>query len=74
MNESKVRTIMENLFEVKVSGNNFSQDDIDNWDSLKHLSLVVALEETFNISIEPEEIEIMTDFASIVKIIDQKLN
>ncbi|MDR1154065.1 MAG: acyl carrier protein [Bacteroidales bacterium] len=42
-----------------------SQRNCHNWDSLNHLNIVIALEETFDISFEPEEIAEMTDIDTI---------
>mgnify|MGYP001126592259 CR=1 FL=1 len=54
--------IMEEILNEKI--NNLNDDDIipenlENWDSLKHLSLVTALEDEFNIVLEPNEIILM---------------
>jgi acyl carrier protein len=47
-----------------------SPETIENWDSIQHLNLVLALEEKFGIQLSPEEIEQMKslgDTASLVK-------
>lgn len=54
--------IMEEILNEKI--NNLNDDDIipenlENWDSLKHLSLVTALEDEFTIVLEPNEIILM---------------
>ena len=48
-------------------------DTIDSWDSLRLLNLVLACEEAFAISLDPDEIAHMTSVRSIVETISGKL-
>ena len=50
-----------------------SMKDINNWDSLKHMTLVIALEEHFNIKFTGEEIITIDNFKAIKKLIKIKL-
>ncbi len=43
------------------------------WDSLKHISLVTAIEDEFDVFFDPEEISEMLNYNSIVKIVKEKL-
>ncbi|MCF8427114.1 MAG: acyl carrier protein [Bacteroidia bacterium] len=47
-----------------VLGTNFSNDTIENWDSVLQLSLVTSIEDAFDVMFEPEEI---MDFKSYEK-------
>lgn len=47
-----------------------SPDTVAGWDSVKQLSLAVALEERFAIELSPEEIEEMADVGSILALVD----
>ena len=49
-----------------------SQANCETWDSIHHLNLILAIETGFNISLEPEEMEQMQDFATALKIIEEK--
>ncbi len=50
-----------------------SPDNLDQWDSLTHVQLVLQLEQEFGIKISPEEgIEHFTDFKSILDYIGNK--
>ena len=52
-----------------------TSQEIDSWTSLNHLNLVSTFEQEFNISIEPEEIVLMTEsFGKFQEIIISKLN
>ena len=55
----KVLAIAADVFQVDESsiGPASSPDSIETWDSLHHVSFVVALEQEFSVQISPEEIE-----------------
>ncbi|MDF9787833.1 acyl carrier protein [Polynucleobacter sphagniphilus] len=62
-NELKLKEVFKNIFQIEISSVNdeTSVDTVEKWDSLKHLNLVLALEEAFNITFtEEESIEIMS--------------
>lgn len=44
------------------------------WDSMRHITLILALEDEFALRFEPHEISAMTDTAAISRIIKNKLN
>ncbi len=71
----QVRGIVADIFnlsikEVKAES---SPDTIGGWDSLQHLNLVLAIEQTFGIQLTPEEIEQMLSVELIVMLIQEKL-
>ena len=68
----RVRQIVADIFLVEMAQvtERSSPETLENWDSLQHLNLVVALEGSFGLSLSPEEIAAMTSVADIVKIID----
>lgn len=49
-----------------------SPDNIEKWDSLKHMNLILALEEEFNIAFSDEEIVEMLSVEIIVEILKEK--
>jgi len=62
-NEEKLKKILSDLFMVDTSkiNDDTSVDTVPKWDSLKHLNLVLALEEQFKISLsEQETVEILS--------------
>jgi acyl carrier protein len=73
--EEKLRNIMSAIFNVNSNtiDNNSSPNNLQNWDSLKHMQLVLAIEDEFEISISDEEILKMNDFSLIKNIIFDKL-
>ena len=58
MNSEKVLALMAETFNVEGALLNevTSQKNLSAWDSLRHLNLIVALEDEFEVSFEPEQI------------------
>jgi acyl carrier protein len=76
MNESEiVKSIMADVFKTRIENitTDLKQKDIVFWDSLRHLNLVVELEEKFAISFEPEEIAEMITFEKVLYYVNQKV-
>ena len=74
--KDEVKSIMAKVFKtniVKIT-EDLKQQDVSFWDSLRHLNLVVELEEKFSITFEPEEITDMVTFPKVMHYIDKKLN
>ena len=46
---------------------------IETWDSLQHLNLVLALEESFRLEFDPDEMEQMRSVHAIVRCVQEKL-
>jgi len=72
--EARVKQVMSNIFNVEINliGNDSSPDNIENWDSLKHMSLIVALEEEFDIEFSDEDIVDSMNYALIINILNSK--
>ena len=69
--EKKLKRIMSIVFTIDESkiDTNTSNQNIEAWDSLKHLSLILAIEEEFNIRFTNKETALINDFKTIVDII-----
>ena len=67
--ETILKEIMSAVFEVPLDTitSQTSVENIDEWDSLKHISLIAALEEEFGKEYDEEAILRMTNFESILK-------
>jgi acyl carrier protein len=72
MNE-KIISIFKQVLDADVNEQT-SQQDIEKWDSLGHLNLIVALEEEFDIVFEPEDIAKMTSVQAIAAKIAEYTN
>ena len=74
--EQRIKNVMSAVFEIpvnKIKGN-ASPDTIESWDSLKHMNLVIALEEEFEIEFINDEINEMMNFAQVKSVLMGKLN
>lgn len=74
--EQRIKQVMADVFDMSAEtiSENVSQDNLEGWDSLKHLDLVVALEEEFEITIPVEEVGNLISFKLIVVIIKELLS
>ena len=57
VSEGKLKQVLANVFGIDTSRivETTSVDTVEEWDSLKHLTLVLALEEQFNITLTEEQ-------------------
>ena len=64
MVEDRIKNVMSAVFEIPVNQikDNSSADTIESWDSLKHMNLVVALEEEFDTEFTDDEIIEMMNY------------
>ncbi len=70
----QVRLVMEDVFDLDdlVLTPETTADDVDEWDSLSHIRLVVALERRFKIKFRNEELEKLMNVGDLVRVIDVK--
>ncbi len=63
----QVRNVASDIFGIpadKITAES-SPETIDNWDSMQHLNLVLAIEEKFGVQLEPEDIEQMKNIGAV---------
>ncbi len=67
---------MASILEINLSEINeqSSMDTIDNWDSLHHMKLVLALEDEFKVSIPDEDAANITSYSLIKIVLEELLN
>ncbi|MHB9074521.1 MAG: acyl carrier protein [Desulfobaccales bacterium] len=67
--------IISNVMNVPIEFLNeeSSPDNVESWDSLKHLNLILAIEQEFNIVLTDEEIIEMMNVQLILAILKDKL-
>jgi acyl carrier protein len=70
----KVRALAADILQVKASGLNAdsSPETVDTWDSVRHLNLVLALEESFGFELSPEEMDQMKTIGQIAAMVEAK--
>ena len=69
-----VKKVMQNVLSIDeiAINENSSTETITSWDSLRHIQLVVSLEEEFEIEFTDGEIPELTSFSSIIKTINSR--
>lgn len=67
----KLSQILSDNFKIPMeeTSKNYGMKDINNWDSLSHMHLIVAIEDEFKIQLSGDEIAEMTTFDSIREIV-----
>ena len=74
--ENRIINIMSAVFEIPADEINeeSSPDTIKSWDSLKHINLVVALEEEFGVQFSDNEIIDLSNYPLIVSTLKGKIS
>ena len=71
--KEKVIEIIKDVLETEDISLNTSQENCENWNSLRQLNLVSELEDEFDVEFEPEEIAEMKSVEMVLKILQSKL-
>ena len=71
--EQRVKRVMSNVFAVdeKYITEDTSQDTIQNWNSLGHMNLVIALEEEFSFTLSDEQVIEMLSYPLVICILKE---
>jgi acyl carrier protein len=72
---SRILRIAGDIFEVSPDAlqPESSPDSIPTWDSMRHLNLVLGLEQEFGIQFTPEEIEQLLTMELVAALVEEKL-
>ena len=72
----RVLTIASDLFEMPKGAlsADSTPESVESWDSLNHLSLVLALEQEFGVQLPPDKIEHLTSLGALAEVLGQKLS
>ena len=70
----KIKVIMSQVFDVLSEdiGSDASIESIDDWDSVNHMSMIMALEQFYGVMFETDEIIEMVSYRQIVHVLKQK--
>jgi len=73
--EEKLKSVFVSVFGIgsKDIIDTTSPQNLSSWDSLKHMNLIVAIEEVFAIEFDEEEFANMSSFGAIKSILEAKL-
>jgi acyl carrier protein len=73
--EERIKNVMASVFDVAIDKirNDSSPDTIHSWDSLKHMNLIIGLEEEFDIELDDSVIGNLLNFDLIKIYIEEGL-
>ena len=71
--KERVYKVISQVFNVPIEKINeeSSPDNIETWDSLKHMNMVLALEEEFNVQFGEEQVLEMLNVGLIIEILKE---
>ncbi len=71
-----IREIMVNVFDIDLDESDVTEDttanDIEEWDSLSHIRLIVAVERKFKVKFTNSEIELLKRVGDLVTLVEAK--
>ena len=75
LDQDKLKNVVATVLNVEISriDANASSDTIESWDSLRHMNLVLALEDEFGVSLPDEEAANATSYPLLVLVLQDLL-
>lgn len=75
LDEAKLKEIVADVLEVDPGaiGPDFSMDTVEQWDSLRHLTLVLAIEDGFDVALPDEEAANITSWPLIRLVVEEQV-
>ena len=72
--DAKVENVLSDVLQMPVTAitDDLTMKDSDAWDSLKHMELVVALEQSFDIQLSFDEIVAMQSVSQIKRVLRER--
>jgi len=74
--DAKLEKLLKKIFQVDKISLNYSMDDIPEWDSFKHIELIIGLEQEFDIKLEYTDTTDMTSIpiikSKVLKLLNDK--
>ena len=74
--DSKLEKLLKETFQIEKISLDFSMEDIPEWDSFKHIELIIVIEKEFKIKLEHtdtiEMVSIPIIKSKILKLLDDK--
>ncbi|HAG68434.1 MAG TPA: acyl carrier protein [Lachnospiraceae bacterium] len=71
----KVTEIFRDVFddESLIISDSTNSDDIEDWDSLEHIALIVSMEKEFNMKFDIKEVNSLENVGEMIDLIKRKL-
>ena len=80
MNKENIFESVQNIFrevfdeEDLIIANETNSEDIEEWDSLNHINLVISIEKQFGIRFMTGELQLLKDVGEMIDLLDTKIN
>jgi len=70
---NELRNLLADVFEVRPESisDKDTYETIKNWDSLRHLQMVMAIEQRYNLQVDSEQIPNIKSVADIVQLVER---
>ena len=78
MNKKNIKEKLQSVFidvfddEDLTISNSTNSDDIEEWDSLNHISLVLSIEKCFNIRFMTGEVQSLKNVGEMIELLEKK--
>lgn len=70
----KVQMVFNDVFDDEIEiYDEMVADDVEDWDSLTHIQLIVAIEKEFGIKFTTKEVSSLKNVGQFIKLIEEKL-
>ena len=71
----KLNGVFRELFDVPelVVGNTTTANDIEGWDSLAHVDLIVAVESAFKVRFTTKEVKALANVGDFIRLIEMRV-
>ncbi|MCG5247839.1 acyl carrier protein [Methylorubrum extorquens] len=73
LDEAKLKAVVATILEIDESqvDQNASMDSVESWDSIRHMDLILAIEEEFKVSVPDEEAADLTSYPLIKLVVSE---
>jgi acyl carrier protein len=74
IDENALKQVVASVLEVdpETIGPDFNMDNVESWDSLRHMMLVLAIEDELNVAIPDEEAANITSWPLIKLVVNEQ--
>lgn len=75
LDEQALKQILATVLKIPVGNidGDTNMDTVESWDSLNHMNLILALEDTFKVSIPDDEATNITSYSLIKLVVNEQL-
>jgi acyl carrier protein len=73
--QEKLTGVMRSVFDAPglVLGDSTTASDVEGWDSLSHVELIVAVEKAFSVRFTTKEVKALTNVGDFIRLIERRV-